>query len=219
MSMGETTTVNGYYAARAAEFDDIYRKPERQPDLRKIEEWLPALLADQKVLEVACGTGYWTQFIAPTADHVVAVDTSVDVINIATARVPIGKVTFHVADAYQLPAELELCTAAFAGFWFSHIPKRRREDFLRGLNARLVPGARVILLDNRYVPGSSSETAYIDSDGDAFQIRKLKDGSTHRVLKNFPSESELRTLLRRLGLTGTYTEWAHYWAIEYAVVA
>ena len=34
MSIGDATTANRYYAARAAEYDDIYRKPERQVALR-----------------------------------------------------------------------------------------------------------------------------------------------------------------------------------------
>ena len=29
-----------YYAARAREYDEVYRKPERQADLREIERWL-----------------------------------------------------------------------------------------------------------------------------------------------------------------------------------
>ena len=150
----------------------------------------------------------------------VALDTSVEVINIAKTRVPVGKVTFQIADAYQLPAELELCTAAFAGFSLSHVPKRRRGQFLRGLNASLAPGARVILLDNRYVRGSSSEIADIDSDGDTIQIRKLNDGSTHRVLKNFPSsyKENCKWLFRISVSAGTYTAWTHYWAIQYTVV-
>jgi demethylmenaquinone methyltransferase/2-methoxy-6-polyprenyl-1,4-benzoquinol methylase len=28
-----------YYAARAREYDEVYRKPERQADLREIERW------------------------------------------------------------------------------------------------------------------------------------------------------------------------------------
>jgi demethylmenaquinone methyltransferase/2-methoxy-6-polyprenyl-1,4-benzoquinol methylase len=217
--MVDVSTDNRYYAARASEYDDIYRKPERQPDLRQIEKWLPPFLASRKVLEIACGTGYWTQFIAPTAEHVVALDNSAEVIDIAKTRVPANKVTFHVADAYQLPSDLEICNAAFAGFWFSHVPKRRRGEFLRGLNTRLAPGATVLLLDNRYVPGSSSEIAGINSDGDTFQMRKLKDGSTHRVLKNFPAESELQMTLQELGLTGTYTAWPYYWAVQYTVAS
>ena len=210
-------TISGYYASRAAEYDDIYRKPERQLDLRKIEDWLPPLLSNRKVLEVACGTGYWTQFIAPVAEHVVAFDTSVEVIEIAKTRVPVGKVTFCIADAYRLPTTQGVFTAAFAGFWFSHVPKRRRVEFLGHLNASLAPGATVIMLDNRYVPGSSSPISDTDSDGDTFQVRKLKDGSTHRVLKNFPSEREMQMATQSFGRAGTYTAWDHYWAFQYMV--
>ena len=34
--------MQGYYAARAPEYDRVYLKPERQADLRAIEAWLPA---------------------------------------------------------------------------------------------------------------------------------------------------------------------------------
>jgi hypothetical protein len=30
-----------YYAVRAPEYDRVYKKPERQQDLRAIERWLP----------------------------------------------------------------------------------------------------------------------------------------------------------------------------------
>ena len=39
-----------YYAARAKEYDKIYAKPERQQDLRAIEQWLPTRLAQCEVL-------------------------------------------------------------------------------------------------------------------------------------------------------------------------
>ena len=57
--------IKEYYAARAGEYDRIYQKPERQVDLRKIESWLQTTLAGRAVLEIACGTGYWTQFYSP----------------------------------------------------------------------------------------------------------------------------------------------------------
>lgn len=204
-----------YYAARAAEYDNIYLKPERQPDLRRIESWLPLFFANRQVLEIACGTGYWTQFIAPAAAHVVAIDTSPETMEIAQSRVPKGKVKFRVGDAYQLPPELGSFDAAFAGFWFSHVPKARRHEFLRGLNALLTPGAKVVLLDNLYVEGSSSPIAEMDAGGNAYQSRKLKDGSRHRVLKNFPTEVELQSSLGALGSDGRLTRWQYFWAFEY----
>lgn len=210
--------MQSYYAARAAEYDDIYLKPERQPDLRAIEEWLPSRFSDAKVLEVACGTGYWTQFIAALAAHIVGVDASAETLQVARRRVPAGKASFLVGDAYQLSPDLGVFNAAFAGFWFSHVPKARRRGFLQGLNALLVDGAKVVLLDNLYVQGSSSPIDETDAHGNTYQLRKLKDGSTHRVLKNFPSETELQLSLGELGAGGKFTTWQYYWAFEYSAL-
>jgi len=208
--------LQSYYASRAPEYDQVYLKPERQTDLRDIERWLPAVFAGATVLEVACGTGYWTQFIAQSAAHVIAIDASPETMRIAEGRVPEGKVTFVVGDAYSLPPHLGRFSAAFAGFWFSHVPKAKRHAFLQGLNALLMPGAKVVLLDNLYVDGSSSPITENDSDGNTYQARQLKDGSTHRVLKNFPSEAELQSSLLGLGKSGTFSTWQHFWAFEYA---
>ena len=210
--------LQSYYASRAPEYDQVYLKPERQADLREIERWLPTNFAGATVLEVACGTGYWTRFIAQTAAHVVAIDASPETMRIAESRVPEGKVTFVVGDAYDLPPYAGKFGAAFAGFWFSHVPKARRHAFLRGLNTLLIPGAKVVLLDNRYVEGSSSRITETDSGGNTYQARRLKDGSTHRILKNFPSEADLHSSLLGVGSSGRFSTWDHYWAYEYAAI-
>lgn len=213
------SALHSYYAARAPEYDQVYRKPERQTDLRAIEAWLPPRFAKARVLEIACGTGYWTQFIAPLASHVLALDIASETLCIARQRVPVGKVDFSVGDAYQLPRHMGKFDAAFAGFWFSHIPKARRREFLRGLGGRLEPGAKVVLLDNRFVAGSSSPITEQDADGDTYQNRTLADGSSHQVLKNFPSEAELQTMLEGIGVHGAVTNWQYFWAFEYVATA
>jgi len=213
------SSMHSYYAARALEYDGIYLKPERQADLRAIEAWLPPLFAGAKVLEVACGTGYWTQFIAPLAARILAVDAAPETMAIAKGRVPQDKVRFEVGDAYELPRHAEKFDAAFAGFWFSHVPKQRQRAFLAGLHALLRPGARVVLLDNRFVEGSSSPISERDDSGDTYQTRKLADGSTHRVLKNFPAEQELKALVAESGRDARLTHWQYYWAFEYLVAS
>ena len=100
----QESDLRSYYRSRASEYDQVYLKPERQADLRAIERWLPGKFADATVLEIACGTGYWTRFIAQSAANVVAVDTSPETMRIAGGRVPSGKVQFLVADAYNLPS-------------------------------------------------------------------------------------------------------------------
>jgi ubiquinone/menaquinone biosynthesis C-methylase UbiE len=184
--------LRGYYAGRAPEYDRVYLKPERQADLRAIEAWLPERFAGKSTLELACGTGHWTRRIAPVASEVLAIDVSTEVLDIARARLAPGAARFVRGDAYRLPVAAGRFEAAFAGFWYSHVPLGRVRAFLDELHRALAPGATVVLLDNRFVPGSSTPLAERDSEGNTWQLRRLADGSTHSVLKNFPSGEELR---------------------------
>lgn len=208
-----------YYASRAPEYDAVYAKPERQPDLRAIERWLPSVFRDSSLLEIAAGTGYWTQFLAPVAQSLVAIDAAPETLAIARSRVAAAHVQFIVGDVYRLPFGERAFDGAFAGFWLSHVPRARARDFLLGLHDALRPGARVVFLDNRFVASSSTPIADRDDDGNTYQQRRLADGSTHRVLKNFPSETELRAMLAGIGADIRFHAWQHYWALQYTVVA
>jgi len=208
--------MHDYYAARAPEYDRIYQKPERQADLRRIETWLTEALAGRSVLEVACGTGYWTQFYAPGATRVLALDAAPQTLQIAQARVP-DKVQLIEGDAYAIPTVEPPFEAAFAGFWWSHIPLDRIDPFLRGLHRALQPGAKVIVLDNLFVPGSSTPISARDAQGNSYQQRPLADGSTHRVLKNFPTEAELLAAVAPHAQAATYHAWDYFWALEYTL--
>ena len=75
-----------YYAQRASEYERIYIKPERQADLRKLEEFLNNALRDEHVLEIACGTGYWTRVIAKSAASILATDYNSEVIELAKLK-------------------------------------------------------------------------------------------------------------------------------------
>ncbi len=208
-------SLQSYYAARAREYDRVYEKPERQDDIRSLRESLPSLFRGSRMLEVACGTGFWTQFIAPHTSEVVAIDYAPETLAVARSRVPRDKVSFLVGDAYDLPKDRGPFTAAFAGFWFSHIPKSRQREFLRGLSATVTPGATIVFIDNLYVDGINHPVAERDSEGNTFQLRWLEDGSVHRVLKNFPTEAELRELIKDFGHSITYTQVGYYWMARY----
>ena len=209
--------MHDYYSARAAEYDRIYLKPERQPNLREMETWISRAFEGRSVLEIACGTGYWTQFLAPRAARVVALDAAEETLKIARGRVPPEKVEFVQGDAYAIPAARGSFDAAFAGFWWSHIPLNRVKRFLSGLHQALKPGATVVFIDNRFVEGSSTPVSEQDADGNTYQTRALSDGTTHRVLKNFPSRAELLKAVRRDSQSAAYREWDYFWALEYTL--
>lgn len=212
--------MQAYYARRAAEYEAIYAKPERQADLARLREDIPALFAGERVLEIACGTGYWTPLIAARAESVLALDAAEETLEVASRKAyPKNNVRFERADAYRLPAREEGFSACYAGFWWSHIPLERVASFLEQLHARLEPGARVAFLDNRYVEGSSTPLARRDAAGNTYQERRLADGSRHEVLKNFPEPGELEGRLARFGDEVQVTLYQYYWLASYRIMA
>lgn len=200
-----------YYRRRAAEYEAIYAKPERQPDLARLRSRIPERLRGARVLEIACGTGYWTQLVAEVAAQVVATDLAEEPMRIAQSKIYRATPQFVLADAYALPPSLGRFDAALAVFWWSHIPRQRVAEFLASLHGRLEPGARVVFMDNLYVEGSSTAISEIDVHGNTYQRRRL-DGGEVRVLKNFPSEAELRA---QLPAPLAYEALEYYWLAEY----
>ena len=211
----ESAELIEYYRRRAGEYEAIYAKPERQSDLLLLKKKIAEILKHAAVLEVACGTGYWTTVIANAAGSVTATDLAQEPMNIARAKpYPKNNATFVEADAYALPESLGRFDAAFAGFWWSHVPRQRIAEFLASLHARLEPGARVLLLDNLYVGGDSTPVTEVDAVGNTYQLRTLADGSRFRVMKNFPTKEELRALLP---VPVHYRALQYYWLAEYRV--
>lgn len=214
------TSLPAYYAARAQEYERIYEKPERQADLARLKQLIPSCFAGRSVLEIACGTGYWTQHIAPVARQVTAIDINPETLAIARAKAfPPGRVALEVADLYDLPPHYAAFTGAFAGFWWSHMRRAGRRAFVETLHRALSPGAIVVVLDNRYIEGSSTPISHIDAEGNSFQRRKLSDDSTHDVLKNFPTEAELTADLRSDASAVEYMELDYYWVLRYELAA
>lgn len=178
-----------YYAERASEYDRIYLKPERQEELSILSNELAQLLAKRKVLEVACGTGYWTQFIAPNCESVLATDFNTEVLDIAKERLRnFNNILLKKSDAFKLNNLDQEFNGAFAGFWWSHLKKAQISHFLSVLHGKLLPGSLVVIADNNYVEGSSTPISREDQEGNTYQVRRLDNGSEQEILKNFANE-------------------------------
>ena len=210
-----------YYAQRAASYERIYAKPERQADLRALEAQVAQAFVGRRVLEIACGTGWWTVQGAARAAHWRATDLNPETLAVARAKPGLpASVRFQTSDAYTLDDLAdETFDAAFAGFWWSHVPLDRLPAWLALLHSRLQPGATVLMLDNRDVPGSSTPISRHDAEGNSYQRRPLDDGSSHEVLKNYPTLASASAALgpRAQGLC--WIEQPHYWLLHYRLGA
>jgi ubiquinone/menaquinone biosynthesis C-methylase UbiE len=219
-----TADLQVYYARRAAEYEAIYAKPERQADLARLAADVAAAFRGRSVIEIACGTGYWTPHIARHATRVDAFDINEETLAIARTKmvnpaVDAARVSFALADAYALPVSDPRHDAAFAGHWWSHVAKRDLPRFLHGLHRVLAPGARVVFFDNRYVAGSSTPISRTDPNGDSWQTRALADGSRHEVLKNFPDPAELKAAVQPYAGSASVEVrlFDYYWWLQYTL--
>jgi len=209
-------SMRAYYAQRAQIYERVYHKPERQADLRAMEAWLAAPFAGRRVLEVACGTGWWTPHGARHAAGWLATDVNPETMAVAQSKPMPPNVRFATVDAYTFAQiEGQRFDGAFAGFWWSHVPLVRLPQWLETLHTRLEPGARVVMLDNRYVDGSSTPIARRDDDGNTYQQRALDDGSAHEVLKNFPTHEQAFGALGSRARNPRWIEHVHYWVLSY----
>lgn len=208
-----------YYAQRAGEYERVYQKPERQVELQKLRDYIEKTFAGLDVLEVACGTGYWTEVLARSAASVVATDLTEEVLAIARAKNLGPKVTLQKEDAYALPSFPRRFNAGLSAFWWSHIPRARLREFLVGFHLALAHGARVVCMDNVYAAGSSTPTSHTDEHGDSYQTRTLEDGSTHEVLKTFWTQAELAAAVEGLATEVRIEFWQYYWILNYRTAA
>lgn len=206
-----------YYALRAQEYERVYQKPERQPDLATIKHWLADQVRDLSVLEIACGTGYWTEPMSTTALSIHATDINQEVLEVAQAKSYSCPVQLEAIDLYALPAPSMPFDQVVGGFIWSHIRLEQIPEFLAQISSQLSLGGRVLILDNRYVEGSNTPISFTDEQGNTFQDRKLQDGSLHRVLKNFPMEKSMRQLLSPIGREIQWLEWEYYWAVSFQI--
>lgn len=201
-----------FFVVNADQLDAAYDDPACQDDLAAVAARVADVLEGHTVLELACGTGYWTRIIAETADAVHATDISPEVLVRAEAHGVPDNVTFGQADAFDLPADIGEYTAVFAGLWWSHVKREEQEKHLAQLRARLGKDVLLVLVDECYVEGLTTVIARTDLEGNTHQQRMMA-GERVEIVKNFPTDSYLRKKLGNAAREIRVRRSEHYWLL------
>lgn len=221
MEQQEKQAMTAYYAQRAASYDELYLRPQRQGDLAQLKRDLQAALqagAARKVVELACGTGYWTAELARQVEQVLAFDINDSMLQVARSRLAgcddmKAVVDLQNCDIWALPdLRQEQAQSVVAGFWWSHVKRAEQGSFLQKLRQALGP-CQLILFDNCYVEGESTSIARTDADGNTYQLRPQEDGSRVEILKNFPTDSNLRKKFSDFARDIRITRSQYYWML------
>jgi ubiquinone/menaquinone biosynthesis C-methylase UbiE len=201
-----------YYRARAPTYDEWWQRGgayDRGPEmaaewhrqLEQVEEALRAFSVRGNVLELAGGTGWWSERLARSADHLTVVDSSPEVVEINRTRTAGADVDYVVADLFAW-APKSTYDVVFFSFWLSHVPRQRCAAFWSMVRSCLSPGGRVFLIDNHSDP-HVSEKDFKDPHVLRYEldrhVRRLDDGREYGVVKVMYEPDELAAQLTDLG--------------------
>ena len=200
-----------YYRARADEYDAT-SMPDGDPHAAHaaaIRAALPDEVRGGRVLEIAAGTGQWTDLLADLAHDLVVVDSAPEMLDLNRANVGERQnVRYEVADAFRMPGS-HAFDVVFFGFFLSHVPLVRFEAFWTLLEGLLAPGGRVVVVDEAH-PGIADED-WADRQSGIVR-RPLRSGAVYRAVKVLWRPEDLRARLRELGWDASVTrEGPFYW--------
>ena len=198
-----------YYRARAGEYDEWFYRQGRYDqgeelnrqwfaDVSEAEQALADFAPTGRVLELACGTGLWTNQLVRSAGQVTAVDAAPEVLAINRARVDGASVRYQQADLFRWQPD-ERYDVVFFSFWLSHVPPERFAPFWRMVGQALAPGGRVFFMDSLYAQAGTARDQRLAGPEATTSLRRLNDGREYQIVKVFYQPEELAVRLRELG--------------------
>jgi len=200
-----------FYEARAPEYDEWWQRVGRydrgDDDRRKwrrqvsvLDAALAAFDATGDVLELAGGTGWWTERLARTAARLTVLDASAEALALNRERVGRADVDYIVDDVFEWQPRRRY-DVVFFSFWLSHVPRSHFSRFWQLVRSSLQPGGRVFLIDNRTDPIAAPpvKDPYVVEYAPDLHLRRLSDGSEWRVVKVMYEPDELQALLGAAG--------------------
>ena len=199
-----------YYRARAAEYDEWFYRQGRYdhgPELNQqwasevevVRQALHRLGPVNDVLELACGTGIWTQELLKTGQRITALDASPEVIKINRVKLQSDRVHYEQVDLFTWEPQQQY-DLVFFGFWLSHVPPEKLEAFLQKVAKALRPGGHLFLVDSQRTPSSTARDHTPYEEQNIHHVRKLNDGREFTIVKVFYTPDELTGKLRALDI-------------------
>ncbi|HEX4436956.1 MAG TPA: methyltransferase domain-containing protein [Solirubrobacteraceae bacterium] len=197
-----------YYRERAGEYEDWWLRrgrfdhgPEAAArwweEVAELRTALDAFAPAGRVLELACGTGLWTERLAPHASELTALDASEEVIALAREKVPAANVSFVPSDIFAWEPD-GLYDVVFFSFWLSHVPSAMMSSFFAKVARALAPGGRVFLIDSAPSDRASAHDHDTSEPGELAR-RLLADGREYTIVKHWFEADALQALLDGLG--------------------
>ncbi|WP_414587810.1 class I SAM-dependent methyltransferase [Scytonema sp. PCC 10023] len=198
-----------YYSARAEEYDEWFYRTGRYDRGEEINQrWfnevavvknaLYQIGAVENILELACGTGIWTQELLNIGKQITALDASQEVIEINRRKLGSPNVEYRQVDLFSWEPDAEY-DLVFFSFWLSHVPPTLVDSFLAKVYTSVRVAGQVFILDSRFEATSTAKNHILENNGDIYITRKLNNEQEFKIVKIFYQPEELHDKLTQVG--------------------
>ncbi|HVB65746.1 MAG TPA: class I SAM-dependent methyltransferase [Nitrolancea sp.] len=216
-----------YYRARAAEYDEWFYRRNRYDhgpeinqrwfnDVAELEAAFHTICPVDAALELAAGTGIWTEKLVTLAKHVTVVDASPEMIAINQGKLPGAPVTYIQASIFDWEPE-RTYDLVFFSFWLSHVPPERVDDFLAKVRRSIRNGGKLFIIDSRFEQTGAAKNNPLFEDEETYRTRILNDGNQYTIVKVYYQIEHLRQLLQQAGFAAEVKFTNEYFIVASAV--
>lgn len=209
-----------YYEARMPYFEDTYLKESTSKDRELIKIQLKKHLCGKRILEVGCGTGYWTSVMLPIASEYLGFDQSQTAVSVCSEKFSdFPNTNFLQGNIYSWVNTNFHFDVIVGGFIISHLDRKFVRDINTFLKQRIKENCWVVWYDNSFKEGFSIPIKNTDVRGNDIQPRQLENGKRCKIIKNFYNENELREIFSKESSEFSLLFFDHYWFIKYRLQA
>ena len=192
-----------YYRARAVEYDESLlseatpgeaRDPPQAEELVQARQALLALGPRSSVLELAGGTGIWTQELVGIAGDLTVLDGSPEMLAINKSKLQAERIRYACVDLFEWVPD-RTYDLVFFSFWLSHVPPNRLAIFLDKVRDSVAPWGFVFIIDE---PAGGQMLSGPVNNG-MFQERAVQDGRVFNIVKVYYDPLEILKELNQRG--------------------
>jgi ubiquinone/menaquinone biosynthesis C-methylase UbiE len=196
-----------YYDERAPEYDDAYLRGTgtasiRDPSVFQLEAKLLGDVVERmargRVIDLACGTGYWLQYYAQRCSRVTLVDQSVGMLNECARRITALGVEGRCAVVHSDVFDYDISVHDFAlvGFLLSHLDDTQEALLFGALRRILGESGRFLILDSAWSPTRARFNAKNER-----QRRRLNNGTEFDIYKRYFDEQDVSVWTDKYSVT------------------
>ncbi len=204
-----------YYDKRAAEYDKIYLRNNvvRQGEIAQLYTLSCRTLAGKNVLDLACGTGFWTKVISGRAASIAGIDINEATLIQARKKKYRCPIRFVRSDFFDLPFAPLSFDGLLASFVLSHVRRQEIAGLFDRIKKVLKPGSPAFFCDNNLLCEIIPELIWEEDHVNSYKKRWLEDGREFMILKNYFTRDELKNLFSQLGRIDNIHFGEYYWAV------